>query len=175
MSPSIYILSHVYIYIYIYIYIMFYIYIYIYIYIMFYIYIYIYLHEHTCISFIQWIRGIFMKNCQLETLFLVASFLRKWTVIAHFMSPNTVSITYFTDLCTQIFFFIDESVSFQSWSEFLTQAHLLKLMFSQFVKIYFSNDRMYSSVNFALFTRLSYQKFHVQTVEIICLICGRLE
>ena len=53
-----------------------------------------------------------------------------------FMSKKSVSITFFTDLHTQNFFFIKQRASIP-WFVFSTQAHSDKPMLSSFLMIFF--------------------------------------
>ena len=78
-----------------------------------------------------------------------------------FISQNIVVMIFFTDCCTQNFFFTRQCVS-SLWIVFLTRVCSGKPMFNLFVKIFltktcFSIHIAYSSVIFTWFTFLSYQ------------------
>ena len=105
-------------------------------------------------------------------------------MIAPFMSQNTVSIIFFTDHCTQNFFFIVESVflhcrvsiflycrvsMFPLYRLSFQHAHRGKPKFRQFVNIFwtktcFSIYIRHFSVNFSWFALLNYQKFDDRSV-----------
>ena len=72
------------------------------------------------------------------------------------MSHKIVSMTFFTNYCTQNFFFMGESVT--PWIVFLTQAKH-RTMMSLSVNV-FLQKHLTHSINFTLFALLNHPKFN---------------
>ena len=76
-----------------------------------------------------------LMSWQLEVLFTVPPFSRKFIVISPIIYKKTVNIT-FTDHCAWNFSLQESQCVSCQWAVFLTQAHGGKPMFSPFVNIF---------------------------------------